>query len=49
MVGIVMILAGTPAVGFLADRTGQFQASFWSLGAFALLAAAVAKAIPERK
>jgi nitrate/nitrite transporter NarK len=49
MVGIAMILVGTPAVGFLADWTGQFQASFWSLGAFALLAAAASSAIPERK
>jgi nitrate/nitrite transporter NarK len=49
MVGIVMILVGTPTVGWLADWTGKFQASFWALGAFALLAAAVASAIPERK
>jgi NNP family nitrate/nitrite transporter-like MFS transporter len=49
MVGIVMILVGTPAVGFLADWTGKFQASFWALGGFALLAAAVASAIPEPK
>jgi nitrate/nitrite transporter NarK len=49
MVGIVMILVGTPAVGALADWTGQFQVSFWALGAFSLLAAAVASAIPERQ
>jgi len=49
MVGIAMILVGTPAVGFLADWTGQFQVSFWSLGAFVLLAAAASSAIPERK
>jgi len=49
MVGIVMILVGTPAVGALADWTGQFQASFWALGGFALVAAAAASAIPERK
>jgi nitrate/nitrite transporter NarK len=49
MVGIVMILAGSPAVGYLADRTGQFTASFWTLGGFSLLAAAVASVIPERK
>jgi MFS family permease len=47
-VGIVMILVGTPAVGALADWTGRFQASFWALGAFSLLAGAVAFAIPER-
>jgi nitrate/nitrite transporter NarK len=49
MVGIVMILVGAPAVGYLADWTGQFQTSFWALGGFTLLAAAVASAIPERK
>ena len=49
MVGIVMILVGAPAVGDLADRTGAFQTSFWALGGFALLAAAAASAIPERK
>jgi nitrate/nitrite transporter NarK len=47
MVGIVMILAGAPAVGYLADWTGQFRTSFLALGAFALLAAAAASAIPE--
>jgi nitrate/nitrite transporter NarK len=49
MVGIVMILVGAPAVGYLADWTGQFQTSFWVLGGFALSAAAAASAIPERK
>ncbi len=48
MVGIVMILAGAPAVGFLADWTGQFRASFLALGAFTVLAAAAASALPER-
>jgi nitrate/nitrite transporter NarK len=49
MVGIVMILVGAPAVGYLADWTGRFQASFWALGGFTLLAAAAASAITERK
>jgi nitrate/nitrite transporter NarK len=49
MVGIVMILAGAPAMGYLADWTGQFRTSFWVLGGFALLVAAVVSAIPERK
>jgi NNP family nitrate/nitrite transporter-like MFS transporter len=49
MVGIAMILGGAPAVGYLADRTGQFQTSFWVLGGFALLAAAAASAMAERK
>lgn len=47
MVGIVMILAGTPAVGYLADLSGQFRTSFYVLSAFSLLAAAAAPAIPE--
>jgi len=49
MVGIVMILAGAPAVGYLADWTGQFRTSFLALGGFSLLAAAAASAIPEEK
>lgn len=48
MVGIVMILAGAPAVGYLADLSGQFRTSFYILGAFALLAAAASQAIPEQ-
>ena len=36
MLGIVMILAGAPAVGHLADWTGNFQSSFVALGAFTL-------------
>ena len=38
MVGILMILLGAPAVGYLADWTGQFRISFLALGGFALLA-----------
>lgn len=49
MVGIAMILAGAPAVGYLADWTGHFQTSFYALGGFALLASAGAWAIPERR
>jgi nitrate/nitrite transporter NarK len=49
MIGIAMILAGAPAVGWLADWTGQFRTSFLALGAFALAAAAAASAIPETK
>jgi nitrate/nitrite transporter NarK len=39
MVGILMILAGSPAVGFIADWTGHFRTSFFALGVFAGLAA----------
>lgn len=49
MVGIVMILAGAPAVGYLVDLSGQFRTSFEVLSAFSLLAAAAAPAIPEEK
>jgi MFS family permease len=41
MVGIVMILAGAPFVGHLADLTGTFRASFVVLGGFSLLVCAV--------
>lgn len=47
MVGIVMILAGAPAVGYVADLSGQFRTSFYLVGAFTLLAAAASRAIPE--
>ena len=49
MVGIVMILVGAPAVGYLADWTGQFRTSFLALGAFSLLAAAVSLAIRDKQ
>ena len=42
MVGILMILAGAPLVGHLADLTGTFRASFVALGGFALLICATA-------
>ncbi len=47
MVGIVMILAGAPAVGRLADLSGLFRTSFYLVGAFALLAATASQAIPR--
>lgn len=48
MIGVVMILAGAPAVGYLADWSGNFRTSFYALGAFSAVAAAAALAIPER-
>lgn len=39
MIGIVMILGGAPATGWLADATGSFRSSFLALAALALLAA----------
>lgn len=49
MIGILMILAGAPAMGYLADWTGQFRTSFYALGGFALLASTAVFAIPEQK
>jgi len=43
MVGILMILLGAPAVGYLADWTGQFRFSFLALGGFSLTAALATK------
>ncbi|MGH9680308.1 MAG: MFS transporter [Candidatus Acidiferrales bacterium] len=41
MLGIIMILAGAPLVGHLADITGNFRTSFEFLGGCALLACLV--------
>jgi len=49
MMGILMILVGAPAVGYLADRTGQFRISFLALGGFSLVAALAAKPAPATK
>ena len=38
MLGIVMILAGAPLMGQLADWTGSLQSSFLALGAFSIVA-----------
>ena len=48
MVGILMILAGAPLVGHLADLTGTFRASFVALGGFALLVSATAVPLIHR-
>jgi MFS family permease len=40
MLGILMILAGAPLVGHLADWTGSFRSSFFALGCFSLCACA---------
>ncbi|MBN9657346.1 MAG: MFS transporter [Acidobacteria bacterium] len=49
MVGILMILAGAPAVGYLADWTGQFRSSFLVLGGFSAAAGLSAAAISEKQ
>ncbi len=48
MIGIAMILAGAPAVGYLADWSGHFQSSFLALGGFCVLAAAAPFALREK-
>lgn len=48
-IGIAMILVGAPAVGYLADWTGEFRASFYALGVFSAVAACSALTIPETK
>jgi len=47
MIGITMILAGAPAMGLVADLTGQFRVSFLALAAFALLTAFATAALRE--
>jgi MFS family permease len=49
MLGIVMILAGAPAVGRLVDMSGHFRTSFYLAAVFALLAAAASQAIPGER
>jgi len=46
MVGILMILLGAPAVGFLADWTGHFRVSFFALAGFSVVAALLTKSFP---
>jgi len=47
MIGIVMILAATPATGWLADTTGSFRTGFLALAAFTLLCALAVPFLPE--
>jgi nitrate/nitrite transporter NarK len=47
MVGILMILLGAPAVGYLADWTGNFRSAFLALGGFSVAAAVASLAIRE--
>ena len=49
MVGIIMILAGAPAVGYMVDASGQFRSSFCAMGAFALVTADASQAISEER
>ena len=45
--GILMILAGAPLVGMVADWSGSFRFSFVALGIFALAACAASFRIRE--
>lgn len=47
MIGITMILAGAPAVGLVADVTGDFRFSFLALAVFALITAGAATTLRE--
>jgi nitrate/nitrite transporter NarK len=46
--GLVNMIGGAPAVGYLADQTGQFRVSFLALGGFCLLAAAASLSLKEK-
>jgi nitrate/nitrite transporter NarK len=47
MLGVVMILVGAPAVGWIADWTGGFHAAFLALAAFCAAALSVSLLIRE--
>jgi nitrate/nitrite transporter NarK len=47
MLGIIMILAAPPLIGWLVDWSGSFQSSFFALGVFSLLALASTFGIHE--
>jgi nitrate/nitrite transporter NarK len=47
MIGIVMILVGAPAIGWLADATGSFRYSFIALAGFTVLAVFSVPFLPE--
>ncbi len=49
MIGILMILAGAPAIGALADSTGSFRTSFLALAVFTLIAAGAVPFLPKQK
>jgi nitrate/nitrite transporter NarK len=49
MIGIGMILAGAPGIGWIADKTGSFRYSFVVLALFAVLAAFSAPFLPEEE
>ncbi len=48
MLGIIMILAGSPLLGKIADMTGNFQMAFVALGCFSVLAFVVSLFLKEK-
>lgn len=49
LVGILMVLVGAPAVGFLADRTGDFRVGFLLFAGVAFVAALCAGKVAEER
>jgi nitrate/nitrite transporter NarK len=49
MLGIVMILAAPPIIGYVVDWSGTFQSSFLALGAFTFVALVAARTIHEER
>jgi len=49
MIGIVMILAGAPAIGWIADTNGSFRFSFVALAVFAIVADFSVPFLPEEE
>jgi len=47
MLGIIMILAAPPLIGWLVDWSGSFQSSFFFPAAFSLLALSNTSGIQE--
>jgi NNP family nitrate/nitrite transporter-like MFS transporter len=49
MLGIVMILAAPPIIGYVVDWSGSFQSSFLALGAFTLVALTIVRSTLEER
>lgn len=49
MLGIIMILGGSPLLGKIADLTGNFQMAFVALGCFSILAFVVSLFLKDNK
>ena len=49
MLGIIMILAGAPLLGWVADKTGNFHMAFVALALFSILAYFLNRGITDRR